>query len=276
MISRIGVCSWSLQPLGPGDLARKVRACGIDWVQLALEPLRTGLWRVDETHHQLAAADVRVVSGMVAMEGEDYTTLESIRRTGGIRPDATWERNLFAARECAAIARDLGLSLVTFHAGYIPEHDGDPERTKILDRVRAIVDEFAACGVRVALETGQESPGGMMRALLDLRRAGAGVNFDPANLILYGTGDPVEGLDLLHEWVRQVHVKDAVPTRVPGEWGVEVPAGFGVVDWKTFFTILETRGVNCDLVVERESGDDRMADVRRAKSLIESFGAPRA
>jgi L-ribulose-5-phosphate 3-epimerase len=177
MNCRIGVCSWSLQPSSPADLAQKVRSCGLDWVQLALDPLRTGSWKVDETRHELDKQGIRVLSGMMAMKGEDYATLDSIRVTGGVRPDEHFEANLAAARDNAAIARDLGLSLVSFHAGFIPERNADPERAKILDRIREIVDVFGEAGVRVALETGQESEGGMSRALLDLRRPGAGVNF---------------------------------------------------------------------------------------------------
>ena len=193
MTARIGVCSWSLQPSGPADLARKARACGLDWVQLALDPLRTGAWKVDETQHALHGAGIGILSGMMAMAGEDYSTLETIRATGGVRPDSTWEKNLAAARENAALARDLGLTLVSFHAGFISEPADDPERAKMLDRIRTLVDVFAECGVRVGLETGQESEGCLHRALLDLRRSGAGINFDPANLILYGMGDPDRG-----------------------------------------------------------------------------------
>lgn len=268
MTVRIGVCSWSLEPQGPADLARKVRACGLDCVQLALDPLRTGAWKVAETHHALGQEGVRVVSGMMSMAGEDYSTLESIRRTGGVRPDATWAGNLAAARENSALARDLGLDLVSFHAGFIPERAEDPERTKVLDRIRELVDVFAQAGIRVALETGQESAGCLSRALLDLRRPAAGVNFDPANMILYGMGDPVEALDLVHEWVRQIHVKDAVAAKAPGEWGTEVPAGSGGVAWDALFAVVEKRGVACDLVIEREAGDSRIEDVKRAKAVV--------
>jgi sugar phosphate isomerase/epimerase len=268
MTRRIGVCSWSLRPSGPADLARKVRACGLDWVQLALDPLRTGAWKVDETHHALGQEGVRVLSGMMAMAGEDYATIDSIRRTGGVRPDATWDANLAAARENAALARDLGLDLVSFHAGFIPEAAGDPARATMLDRIRAIVDVFAKAGVRVALETGQETEGCLSRVLLDLRRPAAGINFDPANLILYGTGDPVEALDLLHEWVRQIHVKDATPPATRGAWGTEVPAGDGDVDWDSLFAVVRKRGVSCDLVIEREAGEKRGEDVRRAAELV--------
>jgi len=274
MSGRIGVCSWSLQPTGPEDLARKVRACGLDWVQLALDPLRTGAWKVDETHHALGQEGVRALSGMMAMAGEDYATLASIRKTGGVRPDATWSANLAAARENAALARDLGLDLVSFHAGFIPEGAEDPARATVFDRIRALVDVFAEAGVRVALETGQESEGCLARALLDLRRPGAGINFDPANMILYGTSDPVEALDLLHEWVRQVHVKDALPSKTRGEWGTEVPAGLGAVEWDSLFAVLKKREVRCDLVIEREAGESRVDDVRRAKELVLRHLAP--
>jgi L-ribulose-5-phosphate 3-epimerase len=266
---RIGVCSWSLQPSGPVDLARKARACGLDWVQLALDPLRTGAWKIDETHHALRGAGIGVLSGMMAMAGEDYATIDSIRRTGGIRPDATWDQNLAAARENAALARDLGLALVSFHAGFLPEKPDDPEREKLLDRIRALVDVFAEAGVKVALETGQEGEGCLHRALLDLRRPGVGLNFDPANLILYGQSDPIEALDLLHEWVRQIHVKDASPAQKRGEWGTEVVAGTGSVDFGALFAVLAKRGVTCDFVIEREAGSTRVEDVRRARILIE-------
>jgi sugar phosphate isomerase/epimerase len=269
MTRRIGVCSWSLQPSGPVDLARKTRACGLDWVQLALDPLRTGAWRVDETRHALHGAGIGILSGMMAMAGEDYATIESIRRSGGIRPDATWDANLAAARENAALARDLGLGLVTFHAGFLPDKADDPEREKLLDRIRVLVDVFAEAGVKIGLETGQESEGCLHKALLDLRRPGAGLNFDPANLILYGMGEPIEALDLLHEWVRQVHVKDAVASRTPGAWGEEVVAGAGSVDWKALFGVLAMRGVECDFVIEREAGSTRVEDVRRARILVE-------
>ena len=46
---QIGVCSWSLRPSSPGDLVEKVRAAGLRWVQLHLDPIRRGEWDFDET-----------------------------------------------------------------------------------------------------------------------------------------------------------------------------------------------------------------------------------
>ena len=97
----------------------------------------------------------------------------------------------------------------------------------------------------------------------------AGVNFDPANMILYGMGDPVEALRALLPHVLQVHVKDATPTAEPGTWGAEVPAGTGAVDWPAFFAVLSGAGRPIDLMIEREAGGTRVADIATARELVQ-------
>lgn len=265
---RLGVCSWSLRPGSPAELAELVGATGLRAVQLALDPLRTGELGVAETTAALARAGVVVASGMMAMAGEDYSTLESIRRTGGVAPDATWEENLVAAAANARLAGSLGIGLVSFHAGFLPHDPADPRRAILRERVRRVAAAFEERGVEVALETGQESADTLLGLLPELGGR-VGVNFDPANLVLYGVGEPVAALRLLLPCVRQVHVKDARPARRAGEWGTEVPVGEGAVDWPAFFAVLAGRRPGMDLMIERESGTERVADVRRARELVE-------
>ncbi|MEX1024732.1 MAG: sugar phosphate isomerase/epimerase family protein [Planctomycetota bacterium] len=262
----LGVCSWSLQPATPRELAERVTATGIEAVQLALDPIRCGAWKLDDTVAALAAAGVRVLSGMMEMEGEDYSTLESIRRTGGVRPLATWKANLAAAHANARLASELELSLVTLHAGFLPEDARDPERGVLLERLGALIDAFDARGVDVAFETGQETAATLLEVLADLDRARAGVNFDPANMLLYGQGDPVEALALLQARVHQIHVKDGLRAKEPGTWGEEVRVGTGEVDWTRFLALADTLAV--DFVIEREAGTQRIEDVRAAASLV--------
>ncbi len=97
------------------------------------------------------------------------------------------------------------------------------------------------------------------------------VNFDPANMILYGKGDPVHGLQVLGRWIQQVHVKDANTTKVPATWGEEVPAGTGQVDWAKFFATLDELKFNGPIVIEREAGSQRVEDIRRAGQLVARF-----
>jgi len=94
------------------------------------------------------------------------------------------------------------------------------------------------------------------------------VNFDPANMILYGMGDPISALKKLMPYVVQVHIKDATPAASAGQWGAEVVVGTGKVDWKSFFAALSEGGFSGDLSIEREAGDSRVNDVAIAREFI--------
>ncbi|HVM48277.1 MAG TPA: sugar phosphate isomerase/epimerase family protein [Candidatus Acidoferrum sp.] len=266
--ARLAVCSWSLQPAGPDDLVEKLRATGIHRVQLALDPLRQspGAWA--GTAAALRAGGIEIVSGMFGCVGEDYSTLESIRLTGGIAPDGTWEQNWQNIRATAALARELGLGLVTFHAGFLPHDESDPGFTKMLRRLAEAADAFAEAKVALGLETGQEAAFLLSKTLTRLNRPGVGVNFDPANMILYDKGDPIAALRVLGPWIRQVHIKDARRTKVPGTWGQEVPTGTGDVNWPAFFASLDEARFAGNFVIEREAGDQRVADIRTARELV--------
>jgi sugar phosphate isomerase/epimerase len=213
---------------------------------------------------------ISIVSGMFGCVGEDYSSLESIRRTGGIAPDETWEHNLDNVNATAKLGRKLGIKLVTFHAGFVPHDTSDRNFSKMVMRLGAVADVFAAQNIILGLETGQETAAALLHLLKTLNRPNVGVNFDPANMLLYDKGNPVEALQTLGPWIRQVHIKDAVRTRVPGTWGEEVPAGTGEVNWRAFFQALDTLGFQGNLVIEREAGNERVGDVRKA---IEMAGA---
>lgn len=277
---RLAVCSWSLCPEAvpgasgprstgtPEALIEAVRQVGLDAVQLALVPVveEPEVW--GDAVRRIRDAGIAIVSGMLATVGEDYSTLATIAATGGVRPDATWPATLTRAARVAELAGHQGIRLVTFHAGFIPHDARDPEREVLLERLRTVIDLFAARGVRVAFETGQEEADTLLSALEDLRRPDAGVNFDPANMILYGMGDPVAALRKLKPWVRQVHIKDALPSPTRGQWGREVVVGAGAVDWRGFFDVLRSIARPLDMVIEREAGATRIEDVRRAAEVV--------
>lgn len=266
----IGVCSWSLRPDSPADLVEKIRETGLRSVQLALDPIRRGEWDEAETFDRLSGEGIAIRSGMWAPAGEDYSTIGSIARTGGIRPDATWPGNIATARRIAELCERRGLPLVTFHAGFIPDDPADAERRRMVGRLRELASVFHDSGCRLGLETGQESAEDLVGVLDEIGDRAVGVNFDPANMLLYGSGDPVAAFGLLASRVAQVHIKDARPSGVPGRWGDEVPAGTGAVRWDEFFEILRGELPGVDLMIEREAGDNRVADVRTAAALIGS------
>ena len=267
--TRIGVCSWSLRPENAGDLIKGLQRLGIRAVQLALNPIIDNQEGWQEAITLLRSSGVRIMSGMIAMAGEDYSTLESIRRTGGVRPDDTWTVNETLARAAARLAAAERIELVTFHAGFLPEAHHDPQRAVMIGRLRTIADLFADAGAAVALETGQETAETLANVVDEIDRPNLGVNFDPANMILYGMGDPVASITQLAGRVRQIHIKDALPADGPGCWGREMPAGQGAVDWPAFFAVSERVDPSVNYVIEREAGPDRDADIAAARELVE-------
>jgi L-ribulose-5-phosphate 3-epimerase len=268
---RLAVCSWSLQPASPEQLVEMLKEIGVPRLQLALDPLRESEETWSGTADLLRRHGIGIVSGMFGTVGEDYSTLESIRRTGGLVPDATWEENWENAQANAELAQRLGLKLVTFHAGFLPHDETDPEFEKLQHRIRLVADLFAARGIDLAFETGQESADSLKAFLEKLGRANVGVNFDPANMILYDKGNPTAALRTLASWVKQCHIKDANRTKAPGSWGEEVPAGTGQVNWNEFFTVLGEIGFAGACCIEREAGSQRVADIITARKLVESL-----
>jgi sugar phosphate isomerase/epimerase len=265
---RLAVCSWSLQPTTPQDLITKLQGTGIRRLQLALDPLREspGVW--GQTPALFRQNGITIISGMFGCVGEDYSTLESIRVTGGIAPDAMWEQNWKNIQATAALAQQLGLKLVMFHAGFLPHDEKDPQFGKMLGRLSKIADVFKAANIELALETGQETASDLLHLLQQLKRPNVGVNFDPANMILYNKGNPIAALRTLGPSIRSLHIKDAKRTKVPGTWGEEAIVGTGEVDWPAFFATLRELKYTGNFSIEREWGNQRVADICAAKEVV--------
>lgn len=271
---RIGVCSWSWR-LPLKDVAAQMEKSGVKGIHLALGPFispdkRHGAAESAETFafvkEKVSKGDWVLMSTMIGMVGEDYSTLETIRKTGGIVPDATWEKNRHIVTRGAQLTQELGCAYLSTHAGFLDESDPKAFK-KFVERVLWMRDECRKYGVTLLLESGQETAEDL--ASFMARVPGVGINFDPANMILYGKGNPREALKVLVPWIRQVHVKDAVLTKVSGTWGTEVPWGEGEVGGATFVADLERVGYSGNYVIEREGGQNRAGDIAKAvKRLV--------
>ena len=261
---QLGVCSWSLQAAGVRDLVAKVQSTGLKNVQLALSAHREDCGALKGVQAELQAIGSCIVSGMFGAVQEDYSTLESIRKTGGFVPDDAWDENWRVAQAAASAAEAMDLKQVSTHAGFLPEDPTEPAYGKLLERLGKIADLFADHGLALLFETGQETAKHLNEFLDRFDRSNVGINFDPANMILYGKGEPVAALKKLMPRVKQVHIKDAVRTKTPGEWGEEVVVGEGEVDWRVFLQALADADYRGHLIIEREAGDDRVGDIRAA------------
>ena len=274
LMKRLAVCSWSLQPTSADNFFQKLAATGIPRVSIALDPIREnagGAWA--NFQERAVQHGVTCVSGMMTAIGEDYSTLESIKRTGGVVPDEHWEGNWRNFQANADLAVSLGLTFVMFHAGFLPHEENDPDFAKLVGRLSKVAELFAARGINVGFETGQETADTLATFLRKLNRPNVGINFDPANMLLYDKGDPIAALRTLGPWLKQCHMKDATRTKIPGTWGEEVVLGTGQVDWRAFFGVLRELNFQGDLAIEREAGTQRVADIRTAREHLEQFAA---
>jgi L-ribulose-5-phosphate 3-epimerase len=266
----IGVCSWSLQVKSVPELKQFLDRLGISVVQIACGDPQHASWDEGEQMPQAArAADLRMSSAMLGFPGEDYTTPQTIQRSGGFSDPATRSERLQRLRWALDRTRALGLDALTLHAGFLPEPD-DAERKPILDVLGQVSALAAEKGVTVAFETGQETADLLRRTLDDLKCANLKVNFDPANMLLYDKGDPLRAVDILAADIRSVHVKDANRPTKPGAWGEEVPLGQGQVNIRAFVLALKKIGYRGPLCIEREVGNqqERLRDVAHGIGLL--------
>jgi sugar phosphate isomerase/epimerase len=259
----IGVCSWSLQVKSIPELRKLLDRLGINTVQIACGDPHHAAWDEGERLPEVArAAGMQLTGAMLGFPGEDYTTPQTIQKTGGFGdPDLRAER-LERLQWALDRTRALGLADLMLHAGFIPEV-GDPARKPFLDTLARVSDLGKQRGITVAFETGQETAD-LLRATLDeLRCPNLKVNFDPANMLLYDKGDPLRAVEILGPDIRSVHVKDAIRTTTPGTWGDEVPLGQGQVNIRQFVKTLQKVGYRGSLCIEREVGnqEQRLADV---------------
>ncbi|MFA5191212.1 MAG: sugar phosphate isomerase/epimerase family protein [Verrucomicrobiia bacterium] len=260
----VAVCSWSLRT----DLAGVIRALHqleIDHVNLALRPVfaEGGDAYLEGVRRQKWT----ISAATIGFPHEDYTSLESIRATGGILPDDCWPRNQQTVERAAAITAELGVRFLTMHVGFIESEDAAQAR-RVRDRLISLADMAAQRGIMLLMETGQETAASLRELLEELNHPALGVNFDPANMILYGKGNPVEAVRTLGPWIKHVHVKDAVRTKQPGTWGAEVPWGDGEVGPDGFLKALKEVGFAGVLAIEREAGNNRLGDIKLAAERL--------
>ncbi len=270
----IGVCSWSLRCANLAELADRMRELEIGHVQLALGPLLEldSNQRLEQVRF-LRDAGIVTTAGMIGFAGEDYSTIAAIRESGGLVPDGLWPVRRERALAAGLAAAEMAIDQVSTHLGFIPP-SSDPAYTVLISRLREIAAAYSDQGIGVLLETGQETAPNLLQFLNDLNSRNVHVNFDPGNMILYGVGDPIEAIGILDRHIRHVHVKDAVLSDQPRtRWGTEVPFGTGQVNPKAFLSALHSVGYTGPLIIEREAGPNRFADVRAAiVALAEAAG----
>ena len=215
---------------------------------------------------------VRITALLCHFEGESYEDIATIKRTVGLLNQATREKRVRKILSFSEVARNLGVKVLQAHIGFIPEDRNDLDYKGLVKVVQRIADYCKKNGQSFALETGQEKARTLVIFIEDVNRSNLGVNFDPANMLLYDVGNPIEALGILGKCVIGVHCKDGKrPTR-KGELGKEYPLGEGDVNIKRFIDKLKEIGYRGPLTIEREiAGERQIKDILKAKKLLEKL-----
>jgi len=221
---------------------------------------------------QLDEQNVRCTAVFGGFEGESYADIPTVVRTIGLVPELTRESRLAEMIEISNFAHWLGVDCVALHLGFVPHETSAPGYDSIVEVTRRLCDHCASNDQFLHLETGQETADGLLAFLGSVDRTNLKVNFDPANMILYGAGDPIEALRRLAPHVRSVHCKDGTWSDQPGvTWGREVALGEGDVGMENYLKTLYEIGYTGPLTIEREIPEDpvrQKAEIGQAIDLL--------
>ena len=229
--------------------------------------------------NQLVELGVRISVVFAGFEGESYADIPATQTTCGLVPPETRSERLIELKEIADFARLLssdstsyggGAIPVGLHLGFVPHDTSDPGYKNAVSAVQEICDHCLPHDQAVHLETGQEPADELAAFLETANRPNLFINFDPANMILYGCGEPLEALRRVGPYVRSVHCKDAKWSDQPSvTWGEEVQLGEGDVDFRKFVDVLNEIGYEGPLTIEREIPDEPDRQKREVAAGLE-------
>ncbi|MDR3182513.1 MAG: sugar phosphate isomerase/epimerase [Planctomycetaceae bacterium] len=262
---------------GLGVKLEVVRELGIKTIQLhtPAKASRTA-GQAEKFAGKLKDYGIEITVVFLGFDGETYETIARTAETVGLVPKATRQARLQESFEIADFAKLLGVAAIGSHIGFVPHNRQSTDYTEIVETVRTLCDYLAKNGQALHLETGQEDVDSLLQFMDDVERSNLYVNFDPANLILYGIGKPLEAVAKLGKRIRSVHCKDALATAgTPGvDWGKEVPFGTGQVDAEAFLRALFAAGYTGALTIEREIPEEpqrQKEEIGQGVKLIEEL-----
>lgn len=193
--------------------------------------------------------------------------------TLGLVPSGYRAMRLNELKRGADFAVWVGSKNVVTHVGFIPEQPESELFRDVVSVVRNIADYCRQKGLGFNFETGQETPVTLMRTITEIGYDNLGINLDPANLILYGKGNPIDAVKIFGDRIKGVHVKDGdYPTGNFREIGKERLVGEGTVNYPVFLPTLLKNGYTGDLYIEREiTGDQQIVDIKKTIELVKTY-----
>jgi sugar phosphate isomerase/epimerase len=254
----------------PGAAMAKVHDLGLPTCQVFVDDFEPE--QVSRLRQALDKYSIEATSLVVGGPGKEVWDFYQGPVTIGLVPRETRGSRIAHIKNASDFAKQCGISAVQTHCGFIPENPNDPVYNETVAAMREVAAYCKRNGQNFRYETGQETPITLVRAIHDVGLDNQGVNFDLANLILYGKANPVDALELLAPYVQGIHAKDGLWPTNPKDLGEEVPIGSGKVDFPRIIARLKELNYRGAVTIEREiSGARQMEDVRAAKIFLEKL-----
>lgn len=254
----------------PDEAIARVKAFGLTCCQVAVGMSPTSL--AAPLKEALAKYHVEATAAMTLGPGKMVWDFYQGPLTIGLVPPQTRATRIDALKRASDLAKLCDIKAVHTHCGFIPENPNEPLYS---DTVKAITEAAGHCkanGQTFLMETGQETPVTLLRAIRDTGLDNIGVNLDTANLILYGKGDPVAALDVVGKYVRGLHAKDGLYPTDPKNLGQEVAIGKGKVDFPEVMRKLHLLQYSGPITIEREiSGAKQEEDIRASITYLQGL-----
>ena len=182
--------------------------------------------------------------------------------TIGIVPEQYRAGRLEELKRGSDFAKTLGVDKVATHVGFVPENPRDPNYPGVVAAVKEIADYCKANGQSFLFETGEETPITLLRLIEDTGCDNLGVNYDTANLILYGKANSADAITIFGKYVMDTHIKDGFYPTSGKNLGREVKVGEGLANIPEVIKRLRDAGYKGNYIIEREiSGEQQTADI---------------
>jgi L-ribulose-5-phosphate 3-epimerase len=259
---RIGVVVSVSGKATPDQAIAKVKAFGLECCQVHVGLSPAGLAEPLKT--ALAKYQVEATATMTLGSGKMVWDFYQGPLTIGLVPPQTRAARIDALKRASDLAKMCDIKAVHTHCGFIPENPNEPLYAETVKAIQEVAGYCKANGQTFLMETGQESPVTLLRAIQDVGLDNIGVNLDTANLILYDKGDPVAALDVIGKYVRGAHAKDGLYPTDPKHLGEEVAIGQGKVDFAEVMRRLHALHYTGPITIEREISGARQEDDIRA------------
>jgi L-ribulose-5-phosphate 3-epimerase len=254
----------------PDAALAKVHELGLPTCQAYCEEFPPGL--ANKLTAALTKYGIEATSIVVGGPGKEVWDFYDGPLTIGLVPRDTRAARIAHIKKASDFAKECGVAAVQTHCGFIPENPNDTLYKETVVAMREVAEYCKRNGQNFRYETGQETPITLVRAIRDVGLDNQGVNFDLANLILYGKANPVDAIEILAPYVQGIHAKDGLWPTNPKELGEEVAIGKGKVDFPRIIARLKEMKYAGAVTIEREtSGPQQMEDVRGAKAYLEKL-----